>query len=150
MNKINLAKALKLKNSIIRELNSLKSILARENSRLSTSTSTVDRESIWSQIREKTSHLVLLKSKITTANIGIYPVLAEMEETKSIISYIQTLNTQDGLEKTFDYHRNEVMNEYNAYIKRSQVDEMVASYQKTLENLQDQVDTYNATTQIEL
>ncbi len=152
MSKINLAKALKVKNSLISEINRSKAIFARENSRKEGSTSKVDRELLWDEISIKTQQLITLKGQIATANIGIYPTLAQMEEAKSSISWLQQLNTTDG--KVVEHSRfgsaPAVETNFSACFTQDAVDRNVGEFQKIIENAQDVVDAYNATTHIDV
>lgn len=152
MSKVNLSKALKLKNSLIAEIGRLKGILSRENSRSERSTSTIDRGEVFKSLTEKTLELVSLKSKIARANVGIYEVLAAMEEAKSAIGYYQTLNVTDGEQVEHQrYGQAEpTKTKYNAYLKQEDVDKLVSELQKKIEEGQDAVDAYNATTFIEV
>lgn len=151
MSKINLAKALKLKNSLITEINRAKAILVRENSRSEHSTSQVDRAATWKLIEDKTSELIALKGKITVANIGIYPVLAQLEEAKSAIAYVITIPTLNGLHIERSYGSGEpAKTHYDAFFTQEKVDQTIAEFQKKVEAAQDAVDSYNATTFIEV
>jgi len=152
MSKINLAKALKVKNSLISEINRSKAVFARENSRKEGSTSKVDREQLWDQISVKTQQLVKLKGQIAAANIAIYPTLALMEEAKSAITFLQQLNTTDG--KVVEHSRYgtgpNLETNFSAFITQDGVDKRVNEFQKIIEDAQDAVDAYNATTFIEV
>jgi hypothetical protein len=152
MAQVNLAKALKMKNALVGEINRLKEIFTRENSRSSESTSTVDRESIWAQIHEKTNELVNLKAAIAKANVGLYPYLAAMEEAKGLIAYIKGLNTVDGTVRTDTRYGTgpAVETKYTAFLTQQRVDEEVAKATKLIETAQDDVDNYNARTFIEV
>lgn len=151
MSKINLAKALKVKNSLINEITRAKAIFARENSRKSTSTSLVDRAKLWEDIANKTAKLIALKGAISSANVGIYPCLARMEEAKSSITYLQGLNTTDGVQIEQSRYGTgpAVETRFDAYFTQEKVDERIAHFQKVIEEAQDEVDAYNATTLIE-
>jgi hypothetical protein len=148
MSKVNLAKALKMKNSLIGEINRLKTIFLRENSRQSASKSTVDRQKVYSAIEDKVAILVGLKSKITAANISIYPVLCAMEEAKSRMAWLPTIPVKHGLfQEGYGAAQNVI--QWDAYITQDAIDEETRLLQKYIEELQDKVDAYNATTTIE-
>jgi len=148
---VNLAKALKLKNSLVTEINRAKGILTRENSRSERSTSKVDRNAIWDSIVAKTVELVALKGKITTANIGIYPMLAEAEELKSTIAYLQSLPTTDGVQvEGGQFGQARVETKFEAYFTQEKIDATIATLQKRIEDTQDAIDTYNATKTVEV
>jgi len=145
-----LNKALKLKNTLAGQMKHQQNILARENSRRADSSSKVDRDTIFKRIFALRLELIDIKSKITKANVGIYPVLAEMEELKGFITYIQMLQTKHGVfEENFGMGQREPkMVEYAAYLTQEKVDELVTATQKTIDALQDKIDEYNAATDI--
>jgi hypothetical protein len=149
MSKVNLAKALKLKNSLVRELNRAKEILKRENVRTNKSTSKVDQAAVWALIATKTQELIALKAKITIANVGLYPLLAEMEELKSKITYVQGLPIREGVVNE-GYGERVVEVTFTSFLNQEAVDKLVEEAQARIEALQDQVDAYNATTFIEV
>jgi chromosome segregation ATPase len=148
---VNIAKALKLKNSLVSEINRAKAVLTRENSRNERSTSKVDRAQVYSNIVNKTNELVNLKAQIANANVGLYATLAQMSEAKSMISYLQTLPTTDGvqLEQMGRYGAEKpVETKHDAFFTQEKVDAEVAVLQARIEAYQDVVDTFNATTTI--
>lgn len=146
---MNLAQALKLKNRLAGELVKQQQILQRENARRSDSVSKVDRERTWNNIRELSARLGELKGKITQANIGIYPSLERMAELKSRIAYLNSLPKREGEEVTFvGRDQEEKKYHWNSFINQESCDAMVAELQEKINELQDKVDEYNATTQI--
>ncbi len=146
---VNLAKALKMKNALVGEINRAKEVLTRENSRSELSTSKVDRAAVYGEIVSKTQQLVTLKTAIASANIGLYGTLAAMEEAKSSIAYLKTLNTQDGIVRSdARFGGTPTETKFDAFFTQEKVDAAVALLQKQIESLQDVADTYNATTTI--
>lgn len=148
---VNLAKALKMKNALVGEINRAKEIFTRENSRSELSTSKVDRAAVYADIQAKTLALVSLKSAIAKANVGLYSTLAEMAEAKSSIAYLKTLNTQDGVVRSEPSRFGSspvVETKFDAFFSQEKVDAEVAKIQKRVEELQDVADTFNATTTI--
>jgi len=150
MNDMSLSQALKLKNRIVAEVNRAKEILLRENSRANSSTSKVDRAAVYKTLQDKTAHLVHLKSAITQANIGIYPVLCEMEELKGRIAFLKSLNTFDGNQRQPRMHGDDHVEVFTAFFTAEKVDEEVGTVQARIDALQDQADAFNATTRLPL
>ncbi len=150
MASVNLAKALKLKNALVGEINRAKEILTRENSRSELSTSNVNREAVYNDIVAKTVTLTELKASIAKANVGIYSTLAEMAEAKSSIAYLKTLPTLDGIVRSETRFGTvpAVDTKFDAFFTQEKVDAEVAKLQKRIEDLQDAADTFNATTTI--
>jgi predicted nucleic acid-binding Zn-ribbon protein len=144
-----LSQALKQKNRLAGELVRQQQILSRENARRSDNVSKVDREAVWKQILALSDELGTLKGKITKANVNIYPVLERMAELKSRIAYVTALPKRDG-EEVERYGRSDekITYQWDSFINQQRSDELVAQLQTEINSLQDQVDAYNATTEI--
>ncbi len=144
-----LANALKQKNRLAGELVRQQQILQRENARRSDSVSKIDRELVWTKIQNLSEELGILKGKITSANIGVYPLLERMAELKSRIAFVESLVKREGEEVSFVGREQEKLTyTWGSTINQSRCDELVAKMQIDINLLQDQVDTYNATTLI--
>lgn len=144
-----LSQALKLKNRLAGELVRLQNILQRENTRRSDNPSKVNQEEIWNNILKTSDELGVLKAQIAKANIGIYPKIERMSELKSRIVYVQGLPKRDTPEVQLigrDQERSEYT--WTPYINQEKCDELVASLQKECDKLQDEIDTFNAVTDI--
>jgi len=146
---MNLSQALKKKNRLAGEIVRQQSILNRENARRSDSNSTVDRNDVWTKILTLSEELGSIKGKISTANIGIYPMLERMAELKSRISYISMLPKRDDVEVCL-YGRDQEKTEYiwNSYIDQVKADSMISFLQEEINKMQDSVDTYNHNTEV--
>lgn len=144
-----LAKALKEKNRLVGEINRLKSLIQRENSRNVKSTSTVDVGAIWKQMEEATEKLIALKTAIFKANAGIYSKIVRMAELKDLSIWITHLNTNNEKSEQI-YGERTIVTEFMAYKTREDVDNMTKDLQDQIAKLQDELDEYNATVQIEV
>jgi hypothetical protein len=144
-----LSQALKVKNRLAGEVARLNQVLHRENSRRNDNTSKVDRQATWVQIMQTSDELGVLKGKIATANVGIYSKLERMGELKARIAFINSLPKRDG-EEVVPLHgdREPLTYNWDAYINQEGADSLVGGLQKQIEFLQDEVDAYNATTEI--
>ena len=149
-----LVKALKVKNRLVGEVNRLQGILERENSKEKGSYSQVDVSVIDTQLSVTVGKLVAVKSAITVANIGIYNKICEMEELKNQKSFIMRLDTTHGTVKEsgsgFASSDKLIVREYTAHLRQENVDERVIELQTQIETLQDEIDEYNATTNVDL
>ncbi len=147
---MNLAQALKQKNRLAGELVRQQQILQRENARRNDSVSQVDRSDVWEKILSISDELGELKGKITQANVGIYPALERMAELKARIGFIQGLQKREG-DEIIPLHgdREPLKYTWESFINQTKCDELVAELQEQINDLQDQVDEYNATTQID-
>lgn len=147
---MNLAQALKQKNRLAGELVRQQQILQRENARRSDNVSKVDREATWKRIIEISEELRELKGRITQTNVNIYPALERMLELKARIAYLNGLPKREGEEVTFIGRDQEKETyKWDSLINQQKCDELVADLQEEINDLQDEVDSYNAATQVE-
>jgi DNA repair ATPase RecN len=147
---MNLSQALKLKNRLAGELVRQQQILQRENARRSDSVSSVECEDVWEKIVDLSTQLGDLKGKITQANVDIYPALERMAELKSRISFVQGLQKREGPEVTFvGRDQEKVEYTWESYINQEKCDELVAELQEEINGLQDEIDVFNHSTNIE-
>ena len=142
---ITLAKALKLKNILVRELNSLISRLLTNNSYLKNNAPKYNVIDVVSEIAAKRQELVNLKVAIQVANVGIVEKLILLGELKNYAANLNSLQTQEG--EVTSYHQNQ-NNFFECVINQVSKDEMVKVVQTQIDNLQDDIDTFNATTKI--
>ena len=146
-----LIKALKIKNRVAGDLARAQEIFRRENSRRDDDSSKVDRTEAWNVISSKKAELIRIKTAITKANVGIYHALAEMEELKGMIRYVQLLDTREGEEVSYEgMNAQKVTYVWTAQLNQEAVDGLITHYQNRLNELQDEVDEYNATTDVEI
>ena len=149
--KMKLAKALKEKNRLVGEINRIKNIICRENSRNVKSSSKVDRNALWNELAHTTGRLIAIKAAIFKANAGIYEKIVMMAELKSKIGWISSLNTTNGVIEQPNYRGEGVISDtFDAFIKQEDVDQMISEIQNEIAALQDEIDEYNATVTIEV
>ena len=147
---MNLSQALKQKNRLAGELVHQQQILQRENARRSDSVSNVDPKTVWSNILEISEKLGELKGKITKANVNIYSDLERMAELKARIAFLQGLQKREGPEVTYvGRDQEKVEYTWKSFINQEESDKLVSELQTKINDLQDTVDKYNATTQVE-
>ena len=146
-----LSKALKVKNRVAGELSSLQDIYRRENSRREDNPSKVVASDVWNQITAKRNDLVKIKTAITKANIDIYHALAEMEELKGSIHYVSMIPTREGEEVQYEgSNRDKVTYQWTASLNQEAIDGLGRHYQQRINELQDEIDEYNGSTDVEL
>lgn len=148
---MNLAQALKEKNRLVGQINKLKAILQRENSREAKADSKVDREAIWNNLQTAIGTLVALKTSIFKANAGIYDKIVKLGELKALIPFVNGLPTTSGVVETPQYAQRDgavYSREYTAFFTQEKVDAKVAELEAEIAKLQDEVDIYNATATI--
>ncbi len=148
--KMKLAKALKEKNRLVGEIVRLKAIIERENSRDEKSTSKVDRDDLWVRLANATESLISIKAAIFSANAKVYDKIARMGELKDRAQWITGLNTQDGVFENPSYRSEPTTRTMVAHKKQADIDIMTTALQEQIAALQDELDAYNATTEIEI
>jgi hypothetical protein len=147
-----LAKALRLKNKIVGEINEIQTRIENDNSHRKEHQPKYPVQGLYDEYLEKTQKLVKLKTLITEANIKIAEKIHKMDEIKSHISFLAKLNTKDGTYKE-DKYRNgeyeEVDIVYEATLDEIAVREQVYALKEELEAIQDELSSFNHTTEID-
>lgn len=144
-----LAHALKQKNRLAGELARQQRILERENSRRNDNVSKVNRLEVYTQILHLSEQLGAIKGKIAIANAPIYTKLERMAEYKAHIAFLVGLDKREGKEVVFVGRDDEkLVYTWDSQVTQESCDNMVGEIQKKIESLQDEVDAYNATTEI--
>lgn len=148
---VSLAFALKQKNRLAGKIAAVNAVIARENSRLENTTSTVNVEEKFAERKQLVNALIKLKTQISQANISIYSVLAEMEEVKAEIALLESLNVSVEPQREVEYEDGKQVIRTIlrvAFITQDYRDRVVAKRRDTIAALQDKVDEFNATTKI--
>ena len=143
MKTIKLHTALKVKNRLAGEVARLQSILARENARRNDNTSKIVCADISIQLDAARKKLLSVKTEIAKANVPIYAALAELEETKAAIAFYQGLPNREGTEVVYT-HTGNLEYTWASYLNREKIDALVIELQERVNNLQDEIDTFNA------
>ena len=160
MKTYNLAQALKQKNRLAGEVARGREIVQRENSRKKSQPTRADVRAVFEENVVQMRTLAACKGAIAAANAGvvtgdqgIYGKLNLQAELRGLISFLKGLNTKEGeeVERVGFLSRDEASRTtYVATITRDEVDRLVATYQSEIEQLQDVIDEFNATTRITL
>jgi hypothetical protein len=143
MKTIKLHTALKVKNRLAGEVARLQGILARENARRNDNTSKIIRADILNQLDAARKKLLSVKTEIAKANVLIYAALAELEETKAQIAFYSALPVREGPE-IIPTHTEKLEYVWTSYLNREKLDNLVAELQKRANDLQDEIDAFNA------
>ena len=148
--KTKLNKALKQKNRLVGELNRIKSLIQRENSRKEADYNEEKIQDLFLQFSVLTNELIDLKTAIQRATAPIADKLLRLAEIKGQVDFYQSLETTNGtFERSLSYGSDKVKTEtYCAYYDQNAVDNKLAEIQKEINDLQDEIDDYNAITTI--
>lgn len=147
---MNIAKALKVKNRLVGELNRKKEIFSRENSKRNDDASQINPELAYNEVLATFDKLVELKGAINKATAGVSGKLAELAEYKQYLNFIQGVPCKEGTFKEFLGYGSEAVDyTYTAFLNQAAIDEKVEHYQTKINTLQDEIDEYNAKTQVD-
>lgn len=146
-----LVKALKIKNRLAGEVTKLQEILRRENARRSDNPSQIKCNEIDDLLKKKMTDLVMVKTKIAQANVGIYNRIALLAETKNQINFYNGLPTKEGTEVAFIGRDQEKLEyKWTSYLNRQQIEGITSMLDLVCAQLQDDIDNYNATTDVDI
>lgn len=146
-----LFQALKLKNRLVGEVQRLQEILQRENARRSDSVSTIDRERMFASLVETQLKLSNVKSAIAIANVNIYGKINLISEYKSFINFLKSLTIRETQEVLFvGRDQEKLVYNWDSFITTEKRDEHIVNIQNLISNLQDEIDNYNAVTDVNI
>ena len=147
---MNIAKALKVKNRLAGEVTRLQELFRRENSRRSDNLSTVDVGQVEKDLLSTVGNLIRLKAALCTASAPIGNKLAELAESKTLLTFYLALPTREGEEQAFAGPTRDVIKfQWTAFHNRAAVDKAGVELQQKINDLQDEIDDYNARTKVE-
>lgn len=141
--------ALKYKNKLIQKINDTFTKVYTYNSYDSGETRPYDVREQFDEYIRLSQELVSLKEKIHKANRPVYYKIFELSELKSQVSKLKGLDCQEG--KSQDrYGRitGETPSVKTAIIGIVERDRLISSIEERIEEIQEELDTYNANTTI--
>jgi hypothetical protein len=143
---MNIVQALKKKNRLAGQVKTLQIKLLRDNSFKADSPK--DLGATYIEYLTATQELIALKAGIVRASAGIAEKLAVLAESKSMIEFYTSL-ASTLKEEDQRYVGGVVTSvKYSNYFDQAKIDELVKQTQKVIEDTQDEIDSYNATTLI--
>ena len=147
---LTLAKALAVKNRLAGRLAQARVNIETYNSMLvgqrDAAGGSVDVRAELERLRALQSAMVVVKAAVHRANTPVYEDVLRLAEKKALLQMLSGLNTRNGVEPGF----NGVEFHYVATITKPEALEMVRRLEAEVDELQDQLNTYNASTRIEL
>lgn len=139
--------ALKLKNKLIKNIGENTQLMQRYNSVEVGNERPYSSQMLYKQIEIDTKELASLKSRIHIANVPVMEDIFWMSEMKSIIANLKKMECVEG-KSNRDRYRMEselVMTSEISLVSRNQEIKMLES---KIEEIQDKLDVFNATTEI--
>ena len=92
--------------------------------------------------------LVAIKTAISHANAPIQEAIYRLAELRSTVAFLQRIDTTHGKRPVRSLSIEMV--EYEAQIRSTEVDEMLRTYRRQIDDLQERIDVFNARTTIDV
>jgi hypothetical protein len=148
---LTLAKALSIKNRLAGRLSQAQSNVQTYNSVLAgqrdaTGQTDVDVRAEFERYQALQGALVAVKSAIQRANVPVLEDILQLGELKARVQLLTNLNTKNGTEPGF----NGVEFLYVATLTKPEVQGLTRRLEAEIDRVQDRLNAYNATTQVEL
>ena len=145
---MNIKKALKEKNRLVKEIQDLQVRVATYNSiEVGNKRPYSVRESM-ERLNSLSNELVELKTKIHIANAPIYKHIFRLSELKSMITRIKNLDCNEGTVQDYYSRNRETPLVKEAEISIVERDDMVKHMEGQIEEIQDILDNHNQITEI--
>jgi len=144
-----LYKALKLKKKLVGEIAKFKEQIEKNNSYLvgSINSEKYDTHSNYELLQLKINELINLKLAINTANQKIQLKIYELSELKALISFWNDVSCIEGSVSS-DYSTS--IKEYKVHYDDTKRNHLIEQYQDKVDKIQEEIDTYNYTTDISI
>lgn len=147
MEKMTLSRALRYKKRVVETIRRLETDIQTYNSRLDGTEVEVDIRKAIKDRQLWVEHLVDLKLKLQEATRPIQRLVLELAEAKSEISFWQKISVNNGKMMGMYDDKPTV---YFAEVKKTERDQSVINLQKRIDQLQTNIDAFNATNTIEI
>ena len=141
-----LAKALKLKNKKLKEYKSTLMKVIQHNSYDVDNKSIYDATNLYNEAVELLKDYLELKTAIHISSEPIRFKIFQLGEVKSLLNAINGLDTKSGVYK--EGYREVTLRTYESSITEEEKALKVKTLENTIELLQDEIDTFNATTDL--
>lgn len=146
---ITLARALKEKNRIAGKLATVRQKILEENSWESPNNRNIDVETYYQRENKLMFLLINLKAEIAKANKNIVAAIIELAEIKSKIAWLQRVPTKAGTFQENSYGGS-LSRVFTASMSNACIENEINCLQERADNLQDEIDEFNASTRIEV
>lgn len=144
-----LSKALKTKNKLAGEVAQAQRLITENNVIEGANKPQHDVIKLYAGLTDTQDKLAALKAKISVANAPISGKIFAMSEAKARIAFLRGLSTKNGsFMSDGSYRRDAVTIDYKATITSEAVESNVAALHAQIEKLQDEIDEFNAKTDI--
>lgn len=147
---VTLARLLKYKNRVIERMRKLERDIQTGNSILKGGERDTNIRASLEERLALEQHLVELKLRLEDVNAPIKSAIHQLQELKGRITFFQTISTIHGVQdsrRTMYGEQGSV--EYEAEIRKSEIDGWVSAVQEEIDSLQERIDQFNNTTKVD-
>lgn len=144
---MNIKQALKQKNKLIKEIGENTKLMQQYNAVEVGNNRPYSTEVLFNKISNDTKELSKLKAKIHRANGPMLEDIFQMAEMKSTIQALKKMDCTEG-KSNKDRYRMESELVMTSEISLVERNEMIKSMENQIEEIQDRLDVFNATTEI--
>ena len=141
-----LAKALKLKNKKLKEYKSTLMKVIQNNSYDIDNKSIYNSTDLYNEAVAMLGDYLNLKTAIHTTSEPIRLKIFQLGELKSLLNTVNGLDTKSGVHK--EGYREVTLRTYEASITEEEKNAKVKNIEDSIELIQDEIDTFNATTEL--
>ena len=142
-----LSKALKLKNKKVNEYNVTVTKMVSHNSYDVDTKRVYNSNVLLEEAIKQQNDLIKFKTAIHLTTEPIREKIFRLAELKNFLMNLSRLNTTEGKVKSRGYDGSDV-SVYECFINEEQKVQLMTSIQNTIEEIQDEIDTFNATTDL--
>lgn len=144
-----ISKALKLKNKKVAEYTDLLNKMLSSNSSDKTAKKNYNSKELYKQVVEAKEDIVRLKTAIHKASAPVRSKIFEIGEVKNLVNYFNRMSTVEGVVKNRSSYSAATEDVYVADFSEIEKVELVKGLQERIETLQEELDSFNATTEVE-
>jgi hypothetical protein len=142
-----LSKALKLKNKKVTDYNNTVTKMVSYNSYDIDTKQSYNSTELYMEVIDKREDLIKFKTAIHLTSEPIREKIFRLGEYKNLLINLNRLSTTEGVVKSRGYGESD-KSTYACSINELQKVEMMDWYQTEIENIQDEIDVFNATTEL--
>ena len=142
---MNIKQALRLKNKLVANIKECYSVIHSQNSIEKGNPRRYSVKDKMDEVIKYTNELVEIKRQIHTANQPVFEKIFLLAELKGMVKQMRVMSIEEG-KQTDRYSMN--ASEKEVEVNVVERDQMIKNLEEKIERLQDELDTYNVTTEI--
>jgi len=140
--------ALKEKNKLTKQINSLVIRIQKYNSMEEGSVRTYDPREDMNNLTSTVSNLVTLKTQIHQANAKVYDLIFRLSECKGMVKYLRAIDCTEGKTNESRRYGESATIVKTTIFNQLEMDNIISNYETEIEKIQEELDVHNATTHI--